>query len=139
LSGAIVAVRMTETRVHAILSLRSRRLLAAALRRSREDRLREQALAKARATGGGISSDPGAKIVEAPGVEGRISTALERDGAATERDPVGDVNARGSWRTADVASLATALARAVLDGDLERARQLAEQVLGTRPPLRLVR
>jgi predicted nuclease of predicted toxin-antitoxin system len=64
-----------------------------------------------------------------------VATSVREDPLVTDGDPGSDQDARGHKRTRAVASLATALAEAVLAGDQERARVLAEklQELAVRP------
>jgi hypothetical protein len=60
------------------------------------------------------------------GVSG--ASTIREDPPLTDGEPGSDPDARGSSRTQAVASLATALADAVLAGDHERARTIAEEL-----------
>jgi len=57
-----------------------------------------------------------------------VAASVREDPPVTDGDPGGGQDARGHERTRAVASLATALADAVLAGDQERARALAEKL-----------
>lgn len=57
-----------------------------------------------------------------------VATSVREDPPVTDGEPGGEQDARGHERTRAVASLATALADAVLAGDHERARALAEEL-----------
>jgi hypothetical protein len=69
------------------------------------------------------------------GLEGisRASTVRD-DPPVTDGEPGAERDARVASRTQVVASLATALADAVLAGDHERARALAEKIRANEPP-----
>ena len=56
-----------------------------------------------------------------------VATSVREDPPVTDGEPGFDPDARGHERTQAVASLATALAEAVLAGDQEVARALAEE------------
>ena len=69
------------------------------------------------------------KVVSPLGLErGKVSASVDEDDT-TPRDDSGDADAREPSRIEMVASLATKLARAILDGDRALARQLARQVI----------
>lgn len=73
-----------------------------------------------------------------------VASTVREDLRVTDGDPGSEQDARGASRTRIVASLATALAEAVLAGDDERARALAEELRAAQarpaaPPLRRVR
>lgn len=57
-----------------------------------------------------------------------MATSVREDPLVTDGEPGSEQDARGHERTRAVASLATALAEAVLAGDHERARALAEEL-----------
>jgi hypothetical protein len=59
-----------------------------------------------------------------------VATSVREDPPVTDGEPGGEQDARGHERTQAVASLATALADAVLAADQERARVLAEELQG---------
>jgi len=85
------------------------------------------------------------KVVTPLGLERvPVATSVREDPLVTDGEPGSELDARGHERTQAVASLATALADAVLSGDHERARALAEEVRALEvnpaaPPLRRVR
>ncbi len=73
-----------------------------------------------------------------------VASTVRQDPPVSDGDPGSEQDARGALRTGTVASLATALAEAVLAGDDERARALAEELRVQQagpaaPPLRRVR
>lgn len=73
-----------------------------------------------------------------------VASTVREDQRVSDGDPGSDPDARGASRTRTVASLATALAEAVLTGDHEQVRALAEELraLEARPaarPMRRVR
>jgi hypothetical protein len=57
-----------------------------------------------------------------------VASTVRQDPPVSDGDPGSEQDARGASRTRTVASLATALAEAVLAGDDERARALAEEL-----------
>jgi len=71
-----------------------------------------------------------------------VAASVRGDPPVTDGEPGADQDARGHERTQAVASLATALADAVLAGDQARARVLAEELrelAGEAPTLRAVK
>lgn len=66
---------------------------------------------------------------EAPGLEAGAAIIPIRDGARNRQVAADDAHPSDLERTIHVANLATALAEAVLAGDMGRARDLAREVL----------
>jgi hypothetical protein len=67
-------------------------------------------------------------LVGAAGIEGPKLPASADENRTTSRDDSGDNGAHRRSRAVDVASLATALAEAVLGGDIERAKTIARSM-----------
>jgi len=71
-------------------------------------------------------------LVGVVGIEGgKTAASVREDPPVTDGEPGCDPDARGHERTQAVANLATVLAEAVLAGDQERARALAEMLRAT--------
>ena len=85
---------------------------------------------RARRTSGTTSRRCSARLLVTPlGLERvLVATSIREDPPVSDGEPQFEQDARGHERTRAVASLATALAEAVVAGDHERARALAEEV-----------